>query len=86
VPNVSGDRPSVTDMSTDPVTIDCDSCLVRSPSACGDCVVTVLLGAPPEGVHLDEQEVQALDELARGGLVPPLRLVTPVAGTHLEAG
>jgi hypothetical protein len=26
--------------------IDCDACAVRGP-ACGDCVVTVLLGAPP---------------------------------------
>ena len=78
--------PSVLVMSTDPVVIDCDSCLVRSPSACGDCVVTVLLGAPPEGVHLDAEEVAALDELARGGLVPPLRLVTPVASPHLHAG
>lgn len=73
-------------MSNDPVVIDCDTCLVRSPSACGDCVVTVLLGAPPEGVQLDADEVSALDELARGGLVPPLRLVTPVTSLHVEAG
>lgn len=26
--------------------IDCDACAVRGP-ACGDCVVTVLLGTPP---------------------------------------
>ena len=26
--------------------IDCDTCVVRGP-ACGHCVVTVLLGAPP---------------------------------------
>ena len=26
--------------------IDCDTCAVRGPG-CGDCVVTVLLGAPP---------------------------------------
>ncbi|WP_375003075.1 hypothetical protein [Aeromicrobium sp. CTD01-1L150] len=73
-------------MSTDPVRIDCDSCLVRSPSACGDCVVTVLLGAPPEGVCLDQEELDAIDELARGGLVPPLRLVTAVSSPQVEAG
>ena len=74
-------------MHHDPVVIDCDSCLVRSPSACGDCVVTVLLGAPPEGVRLDQAEVDALDELAKGGLVPPLRLITPVPSpsVHREA-
>jgi len=54
--------------------IDCDSCRVRGP-ACGDCVVTVLLGAPPEGVRLDPEERDALDVLAASGLVPPLRLV-----------
>lgn len=54
--------------------IDCDSCRVRGP-ACGDCVVMVLLGAPPEGVRLDPEECDALDVLAAAGLVPPLRLV-----------
>ena len=54
--------------------IDCDSCAARGP-ACGDCVVTVLLGAPPEGVELDEAEQRAIEALAEGGLIPPLRLV-----------
>lgn len=60
---------------TGSVTIDCDSCVVRGP-ACGDCVVTVMLGAPPEGVHLDHDELDALNALSASGLVPPLRLVT----------
>jgi hypothetical protein len=55
--------------------VDCDRCAVRGPTACGDCVVTVLLGAPPEGVVLDADEQQALAALAGAGLVPPLRLV-----------
>ncbi len=54
--------------------IDCDACAVRG-LACGDCVVTVLLGAPPEGVELDAAERSALEALAEGGLVPRLRLV-----------
>jgi hypothetical protein len=58
------------------VFIDCDRCEVRG-RACGDCVVTVLLGAPPDGVHLDLAEVGALDVLADSGLVPPLRLTLP---------
>ena len=56
--------------------IDCDSCAVRGP-ACGDCVVTALLGAPPQGVDLDNAERAALGVLADSGLVPPLRLVLP---------
>lgn len=69
--------------------IDCDSCEVRGP-ACGDCVVTALLGGPPG--ELDEAESAALEVLAGSGLVPPLRLVLPLEvlprgdpGTRREA-
>jgi hypothetical protein len=62
--------------------IDCDTCVVRGP-ACGDCVVSVMLGAPPAGVNLDETERRALDALASAGMVPQLRLVSPVGeGSH----
>ena len=59
--------------------IDCDTCEVRGP-ACGDCVVSVLLGSPPsageEGaIELDGREQAAIAVLAGAGLVPPLRLV-----------
>lgn len=54
--------------------IDCDGCAVRD-LACGDCVVTVLLGAPPGGVEVDDSERRALEVLADSGLVPRLRLV-----------
>ncbi len=54
--------------------IDCDGCAVRD-LACGDCVVTVLLGAPPGAVEVDDAERRALDVLADSGLVPRLRLV-----------
>jgi hypothetical protein len=55
--------------------VDCEFCQARGPQACGDCVVTVLLGEPPEGVVLDPEEQAAIEALAAGGLVPPLRLV-----------
>ncbi len=54
--------------------IDCETCAVRG-RGCADCVVTVMLGAPPEGVELDEAEQQALSALADAGMVPRLRLV-----------
>jgi hypothetical protein len=60
------------------VEIDCDTCAVRG-LACSDCVVTVLLGPPPE-LSFDDDEQRALDVLAGSGLVPPLRMVRPVAG------
>ena len=51
---------------------------------CHDCVVTVLLGPPPE-LTFDDDEQRALDVLAEGGLVPPLRLVRPVDAPDVES-
>lgn len=65
------------------VHIDCDTCLVRG-LACHDCVVTVLLGPPPE-LGFDAEEARALEALAGSGLVPPLRMVTPVSGPDIES-
>lgn len=62
--------------------IDCDSCTVRG-LACHDCVVTALLGPPPELV-LGVDEERALKVLADGGLLPPLRLVTQVSEVTVE--
>jgi hypothetical protein len=55
--------------------IDCDGCVVRG-APCGDWVVSVLLGAPPGGVEIDEAERRALSVLAEAGMVPQLRLIT----------
>ena len=63
--------------------IDCDSCVVRG-LACHDCVVTCLLGPPPE-LTLDAEEQRALGVLAAGGLLPPLRMVTSVPGPVVES-
>ena len=51
--------------------IDCDGCVMRD-IACGDCVVTFMLG-PADGLEAVEQT--ALAVLADGGLVPPLRML-----------
>lgn len=61
---------------SDDLIIDCDSCLVRG-DACGDCVVSVLLGTPDT---LGGAERTALAVLAGSGLVPPLRLMTDQEG------
>ena len=52
--------------------------------SCHDCVVTVLLGPPPE-LSFDSEEQEALEVLAGSGLVPPLRMVTPVSGPEVES-
>ena len=62
----------------DPLVIDCDTCRARG-IGCGDCMVTVLLGGPPLGVTLNEEERRAVDVLSAAGLIPPLRLVHGVA-------
>ncbi len=72
--------------------VDCDRCEVRG-DACGDCVITVLLGSPPGGVELDGTERRALENLAAAGLVPGLQLVqsderrgTPAEGSGCTPG
>lgn len=65
--------------------VDCDSCAVRGP-ACGECVVSVLVGAPPTGVELDEAEQEALRLLADAGMVPRLRLVPTGPPTERRVG
>jgi hypothetical protein len=71
-------RPDV----VEPVLIDCDTCQARG-AGCGDCFVTVLLGGPPAGVTLNEEERRAVDVLAEAGLIPPLRLVYGMDSTFI---
>lgn len=52
--------------------IDCDGCAVRG-KACGECVISVVLGAPPD-VDLDGAQRRAIAALSDVGLVPRLRL------------
>jgi hypothetical protein len=70
-------------VATDPMLIDCDVCSVRG-IGCGDCVITVLLGGPPAGVTLNDEERRAVEVLAAAGLVPPLRLVQAVESVVIE--
>ena len=46
--------------------------------------VTVLIG-PPEELTFDDDQCRALDALAAGGLVPPLRMVRPVPPPTIES-
>lgn len=57
--------------------VDCDGCTMRGP-ACGDCVMSVLLGPPGSTADFGDEEQEALGVLARAGLVPPLRMVPGV--------
>ncbi len=52
--------------------LDCQSCVMRD-LACGDCVVSLLIG--PIGGSIAEHK-DSFAVLASAGLVPPLRLLT----------
>jgi hypothetical protein len=53
--------------------IDCDRCELRNVG-CADCVVSFMLSDPVEAVEIGDGERRALDVLAQGGMLPPLRL------------
>jgi hypothetical protein len=54
--------------------VDCDGCRGRELNACGDCVVTFILGREPEdAIIIDAAEARAVRLLGKAGLVPPLR-------------
>jgi hypothetical protein len=58
----------------DQLTIDCDDCSLQDSHACGDCVVTFLLGREPhDAVVIDVAEARAVRLLGDAGLVPALR-------------
>lgn len=57
-----------------PLVVDCDHCAARG-AGCSDCMVSFLLGGPPEDVVFDNEEQRALDVLSAAGLIPPLRMV-----------
>lgn len=78
LPWAAGSAVEAGDPTAGTTVIDCERCCMRG-IGCGDCVVTVLLGGPPYGVELDGDERRALEVLADAGLVPPLRMVEPLA-------
>ena len=56
------------------ISIDCEGCTGRRLGACGDCVVTFILGREPDdAIIIDAAEARAVRLLGEGGLVPPLR-------------
>ncbi|HYD09473.1 MAG TPA: hypothetical protein VEA78_05170 [Acidimicrobiales bacterium] len=58
----------------DTVTIDCDDCSLQDTPACGDCVVSFLLGRDADdAVVIDVAEARAVRLLGDAGLVPGLR-------------
>ncbi len=60
--------------SSDPLIIDCATCIGPTVGACDDCVVTFLCERDPDdAVVIDVNEARALRLLADAELVPGLR-------------
>ena len=60
------------------LTISCDDCSMRRTTACGDCVVTFLIGDAAdddaaEAMVLDLDQVRVVKLLGKAGLVPDLK-------------
>lgn len=70
-----------TEMQESSTIVDCGRCVVRG-IGCADCAISALLNAPPT-VEWDPDELQAIEALADGGLIPRLRLV-PMAERHQD--
>jgi hypothetical protein len=59
---------------SEPLVIDCDTCIGPTVGACDDCVVTFLCEREPgDAVVIDVVEARALRMLADADLVPGLR-------------
>lgn len=58
----------------EPLVIDCDTCPVRHPDTCADCLVTFICSRQPDdALVIDVNDFRALGRLAEGGVVPPVR-------------
>ena len=61
-------------VTSSPLTISCDTCVMRESDACSDCVVSYLLNHEPGvAVVFSFEEERAVRLLASAGLVPTLR-------------
>ena len=66
-------------MTSDPLTIDCGTCVLEGTTACDDCVVAFICGPDTPSratvVVLRPDEARAVRLLGEAGLVPPVRHV-----------
>lgn len=54
--------------------IDCDECQMRRTEACGDCVVSFILGREPgDALVIDVEEERVIRRFTHVGLLPDLR-------------
>ena len=65
---------SMSNFPSEPLSIDCDECILQHTDACGDCIVTFLCGVETERpVVVNLAEARAMRALGDAGLAPPLR-------------
>jgi len=61
-------------MTSVPLVIDCDTCVMRHTEACDDCLVSFLCEDDDHGaIVIDAAEARAVTLLTSAGLAPALR-------------
>lgn len=66
--------------STNSLTVDCSTCVMRETPACDDCMVTFICDRDPsDAVIITIDELRAMRTLSEGGLMPDLKHSTEVS-------
>ena len=55
------------------LTVSCSDCVRRSTPDCEDCLVSFVLGGPPERLEMTATEADVVSLLTDQGLIPRLR-------------
>ena len=55
------------------VAISCEGCVRRGTPDCADCLVTHVVGGPPDELVMTAEESDVVELLTKGGLLPRLR-------------
>jgi len=55
------------------LSISCSDCVRRATPDCEDCLVSFVLGGPPETLEMTSDDAQVVELFAAEGLVPRLR-------------
>ncbi len=55
------------------LSISCQDCVRRGTPDCSDCLVSFVLGGPPEAMELTAQDADVVELLTSGGLLPTLK-------------
>ena len=74
-------RPQGVHVTGPTIAISCDECRLQGTAACGDCLVSFVIGRDPDdALVIDADEAREVRRLATAGLVPALRFSSRSSG------